>query len=66
MSHLEGGDLLSDEQHGFRCGRSCTSQLLDVLELWSSQSLDVDHNLDCEYLDYRKDFDSVPHDQLLH
>ena len=59
-----GSDLLIDEQHGFRSGRSCTTQLLEVLEQWS-QTLNIWHSLDCVCLDYRKAFDSVPHIRLL-
>ena len=35
MNHLEDNQLLSRHQHGFRSRRSCTSQLLKVLDDWS-------------------------------
>ena len=64
LQHLEGSGLLSDNQHGFRSGRSCTTQLLEVLEDWT-RDIDSGHSIDCIYLDYQKAFDSVPHRRLL-
>ena len=32
VDHLKENDLISDEQHGFREGRSCLSNLLATLE----------------------------------
>ena len=64
LHHCELYDLLSTRQHGFRDGRSCTTQLLTVVENWT-QSLDNHMPVDCIYLDYRKAFDSVPHRRLL-
>ena len=64
LQHFDNNNLLSPEQHGFRQGRSCTTQLLSVTEDWS-QWLDDHTPYDCIYLDYRKAFDSVPHQRLL-
>ena len=63
IHHLEQNKVMSEEQHGFRAGRSCTTQLLEVCEEWTDV-IDVGHNVDCIYLDYRKAFDSVPHKRL--
>ena len=60
MSHLEEGQLLSQHQHGFRPKRSCSSQLLEVLEEWT-QCIERGEPVDALYLDFRKAFDSVPH-----
>ena len=68
MDHLEGNDLLCIEQHGFRKGRSCATQLLEVhvLEHWT-RDLDESHtcSFDCIYLNFKKAFDSVPHQRLI-
>ena len=50
-------------QRGFVAGRSCMTQLLITLEL-SSETLDSDGPLDVIYLDFRKAFDTVPHQRL--
>ena len=51
-------------QHGFRFGRSCATQLFEVLEEWTAK-IDNGHSIDCIYLYYRKAFDTVPHKRLL-
>ena len=45
-------------------GRSCTSQLLAVLEAWT-HILNSGNAVDAIYLDFRKTFDTVPHKRLL-
>lgn len=64
IDHLITNNLLSDSQFGFRSGRSCILQLLDVMEDWS---LYMDNNIswDTLYLDFAKAFDKVPHKRLL-
>ncbi|XP_071963856.1 uncharacterized protein [Antedon mediterranea] len=62
--YLESNGLLCNEQFGFRQGRSCALQLLDVLESWTTNLHNHD-SFDCVYLDYKKAFDSVPHQRLL-
>ena len=64
MQHLETFNLLSPHQHGFRSARSCTSQLLEVMDSWT-QALDRGQSMDAIYLDFQKAFDSVPHARLL-
>ena len=64
LNHLLTLELLSKDQHGFRPRRSCTSQLLAVMEDWSCWAENGDCT-DCIYLDYKKAFDSVPHQRLL-
>ena len=64
MLHLTENNMLSDQQHGFRRGRSCCTQLLQVIGDWS-ESGDRGHPLDVIYLDCKKAFDSVPHHRLL-
>ena len=61
---IERNGILADNQHGFRPGRSCLTQLLghfdDVI-----QGLANNKDTDAIYLDYAKAFDKVDHDLLL-
>lgn len=63
MNHLEGNNILSDTQFGFRSKRSCESQLLlttdDVM-----RSLNSRKQVDAAILDFEKAFDKVPHHRL--
>ena len=63
VNYLNTNSLFVNNQYGFRKGRSCESQLLDVLEEWTKE-LDNKGSVDCIYLDYSKAFDSVPHKRL--
>ena len=64
VEYLETNKLLNKNQHGFRKGRNCLSQLLDhydeLLNTVSNSS-----NADVVYLDYSKAFDKVDHHILL-
>ena len=62
MAHIKS--LIVDEQHGFMNGRSCNTQLISVLNVWT-QILDKKESLDAVYLDFQKAFDTVPHQRLL-
>ena len=64
MKHLLKKKLISDFQYGFRSGRSCTLQLLNMLNDWTLK-LDQKLNIDVLYTDLSKAFDSVPHRRLL-
>ena len=64
VTHLEKNNLLSKEQHGFRSGRSCATQLLEIMEIWTAL-LDKGIAVDCIYLDFAKAFDKVPHARLV-
>jgi hypothetical protein len=57
-------DSLYDIQHGFRCNRSCVTQLLNVFHNLG-RALDSDNEIDLLYLDFAKAFDSVSHSELL-
>ena len=65
LQHLIDCHLLSENQHGFRPRRSCNTQLVEVLEDWT-KALENHDTLDIMYLDFKKAFDSVPHQRLLH
>ena len=59
------GHMISEHQHGFLPGKSCTTQLVAY-----SDSLAVSLNNNCHtdviYFDFAKAFDTVNHDRLLH
>lgn len=64
VKHMMEGNLFCDAQHGFVPGRSCMTQLLISIEIWT-ELLDSGAPLDVIYLDFKKAFDSVPHQRLL-
>ena len=64
MEFLSLTGQLSRHQHGFRPRRSCSSQLLEVLEDWC-KIIEQGDSVDVVYLDFRKAFDAVPHNRLL-
>ena len=47
-------------------GRSCVTQLLEIMDIWT-RILDesASNGIDVAYLDYKKAFDTVPHERLL-
>ena len=61
---LDDNDKLNKNQHGFRTGRSCLTQLLahydNIISL-----LEDGQNVDVVYLDFAKAFDKVDHNILL-
>ena len=64
LQHLSDAGALTDAQHGFLPKKSCTSQLLEVMEDWSA-AVESGEPVDVAYLDFAKAFDSVPHRRLL-
>ena len=64
MTHLEQQNFYADCQHGFMKRRSTLTNLLVTLECWTS-ILEEGSGLDVIYLDYKKAFDTVPHQKLL-
>ncbi|BHF74019.1 hypothetical protein SprV_0401710300 [Sparganum proliferum] len=61
----EENSILQDFQHGFRRGRSCLANLLACLEIWT-RALEEGFEVDVVYIDFRKAFDTVPHQRLFH
>ena len=57
--------LFNCHQHGFIQGKSCFTNLLKSFQDWIN-AIDQGHGVDIVYLDYKKVFDSVPHQRLLH
>ena len=64
QDHLEDNQLYNINQHGFRSGRSCLSQLLSHTEQLIHY-IEEGHNVDVIYLDFSKAFDRVDHSILL-
>ena len=64
VNFLDTHNLYSNCQFGFRKGRSCVSQLLEALNKFTKY-LDDSLPFDIIYLDFKKAFDSVPHNRLL-
>ena len=65
MSHLESNKILKDNQHGFRKGRSCETQLLELTDHLSA-NLDKGIQTDMIVLDFAKAFDKVNHSLLVY
>lgn len=64
VEFIESNKFLSPEQHGFRSGKSCLTQLLNHFEL-ILEILASGANADVLYLDFAKAFDKVDHKLLL-
>ena len=63
MKHLDQNNILTEHQHAFRKGRSCETQLINVVNDWT-QGLDKGLQIDSFVLDFEKAFDTVPHELL--
>lgn len=64
LDYLESNNKIVVNQYGFRPGYSCSTQLLEVMEDFSS-FIDTSHSFDCIYLDFAKAFDRVSHVKLI-
>ena len=64
IKHIKENQFESDRQHGFVKGKSTTTNILEVLNIWT-EALSHGIPVDVLYLDYQKAFDSVPHQRLL-
>jgi len=62
--HLDRHHLIKDSQHGFRHGRSCTTNLLEFLDK-VTEATNEKESVDVIFLDFAKAFDKVPHKRLL-
>ena len=63
MNHLDAHGLITNRQHAFHKGRSCTTQLCTVIHDLS-KTIDQGLQSDVFILDFAKAFDSVPHEHL--
>ena len=62
--HLESEGVIREEQHGFRYGRSPTTNLIDFFEQ-TTKWLDDGLPFDIVYFDFAKAFDKVCHKRLV-
>ena len=64
MSHLDNQKILLDNQHGFRRGRSCETQLTELThDLLTSMHNGI--QTDMIVMDFSKAFDKVAHNKLI-
>ena len=63
LNHLQRHNIFCEEQHGFRSGRSCETQLLNIIDD-HAKHLDDRKQTDVILLDFSKVFDKVPHHRL--
>ncbi len=64
VSFIDDNNILCPDQHGFRSGRSCLTQMLSHFDE-VMQGLTDNADTDAIYLDYAKAFDKVDHRLLL-
>ena len=64
VTHMEENQLVCQQQHGLRAGRSTTTQLLSTLDVWT-RTLDEGGCVDTLFMDFMKAFDKVPRGRLL-
>ena len=63
--HLNKHNIITNIQHGFRSGLSCTTQLIGAVDDWTSELNRGQSQVDVIVLDFSKAFDKVPHRRLL-
>ena len=64
VDHVTQNDLFSPYQHGFIPGKSCITQVLEILEE-ITDALDHGFDIDLIYLDYTKAFDKIPYKRIV-
>jgi hypothetical protein len=65
LKHMEKNKILTNLNHGFRSRYSCETQLITTINDFL-QEHDKGQQVDIAILDFSKEFDTVPHDKLLH
>ena len=65
MSHIKKNSILCPEQHGFRCGRSCETQLLGYMDE-TSEELEMGNQEGTSVIDFEKALHKVSHTLLVH
>jgi hypothetical protein len=62
--HFKKYNLFTPHQHGFLSGKSCTTNLLEYVDIITN-GIENGESIDVLYTDFSKAFDTVPHDRLL-
>jgi hypothetical protein len=65
MRYAEDNDIIVPQQHGFRKGRSCETQLLGLYDELTCD-LQAGRQVDIVVMDFQKAFDKVNHSLLVH
>ena len=65
MRHLEANHILNPNQHGFRKGLSCETQLVEFSHALLT-NMHIGHQTDIIILDFAKAFDKVNHNKLIY
>ena len=65
QKYLESNKILVEEQNGFRAGRSCIDHLFVLCTVLRNRKLSDKETFLC-FIDYKKAFDSVERNLLLH
>jgi hypothetical protein len=63
-NYLNEKNLLSRKQHGFVKKKNCTTNLLESIDMITNH-LSKGEPFDVLYTDFKKAFDTVPHQRLL-
>ena len=61
---LKSNDIIKENQHGFRSGKSCLTQLIPFVDKLA-EALNNQSRVDIIYFDFAKAFDTVNHDLIL-
>ncbi len=64
MEYMNNSSLISCHQHGFVSNKSCSTNLLETLDI-VTESLNRRFAVDLIFLDFAKAFDKVSHSELL-
>ena len=60
VAYVQDNNLFTPVQRSFLQGRSCTTNLLEVLDIWT-QWIEEGSSVDVIYMDLQKAFSTVPH-----
>lgn len=64
MKYLSEHNFFSNNQHGFQKGRSCETQLFELITDLH-QAVHDSIKIDAIFIDFKKAFDKVPHSRLM-
>ena len=65
MNHADSQRMLYPLQHGFRCGVSCETQLIEFIDDITT-NMEAGKQTDCIVMDFSKAFDKVSHSLVMH